>query len=183
MKAVKNTPTTEEVKLANELQTPTQTVKATGEDKPLPRSNAFAQLAKVSRSAQLAIGGSSQWVKPEQLFNADYKHGDESVPFYITRAWSFKSKQGFGNRLGIEIVLSNGRIYSVALGLNEGDSKRTGLIMQFEQSATPIGPFVMRKLPLDKGNDYYDIVPQEENAPSSDALIPFAEINDADIPF
>lgn len=182
MKSVKVNPSTEEVNAAIEAQAPASPRTERTEDKPTPRSNTFAQLAKVSRSAQLAIGGSSQWVKPEELFNDNYKGGDISVPFFITRAWSFRSKQGFGNRLGIEIVLSNGRIYSVALGLNEGDSKRNGLIMQFEQSATPIGPFVMQKLPLDKGNPYYDIVPDEENT-ATDVAIPFAKINDADIPF
>lgn len=180
MKSVKVKPSSEEVNAAIEAQAPSPQRNERGEDKPVPRSNTFAQLAKVSRSAQLAIGGAAQWVKPEQMFNVAYKNGDESVPFYITKAWSFTSKQGFGQRLGLEVVFSNGRMYNVALGLNDGDSKRNSLILQFEQSAAPIGPFVMVKLPLNKGNDYYDIVPQETENESG---VAFAEINDADIPF
>lgn len=182
MKEVKNKPTTEEVKAAIETQAPIN--KAQGEDKPVKASNTFAQLAKVSTNARIAFGGNSQWVKPEQLFNESYRDGYESVPFFITRAWSFKSKGGFGERIGIEIVLSGGQMYSVALPYKDGDVKRGDLIARFsDRGAPPIGPLCMKRLPLNKGNDYYDIVPFEGvTTATENADIPFVEIN-PDIPF
>lgn len=183
MKTVKNTLTPEESKAAVELQRPIQS-----EDKPaLPRANTFQQLAKVSRDSRLVFGnGAAQWAQPGHLFDESYRNGLESAPFYITRAWRFKSKSGFGERLGIEIVLSNARIYSVALPWNDADEKRKDILAMFsERNAPPLGPLCMKKLPKDKGNDYYDIAPFESGfIPSSESIeVPFVEINESEVPF
>lgn len=182
MKEIKTKPTTEETKAAINLQAP-HTVQ--GEDKPIQRTNTFAQLARVSRDAHITFGGRAQWIQPINLFNDKYREGFESVPFYITKAWQFTSKHGYGERLGLEIVLSDSRMYYVALGLTEGDLKRNDILDMFaERNASPLGPLCMRLLPLDKGNDYYDVVPYENVVGTTEGVdIPFVEINDKDIPF
>ena len=183
MKEAKNKPTAEEKRLANELQaTPELPPQAPA---PIQRVNTFAQLAKVSRDSRIVFGSASaQWVKTEMLFNDQYREGLESIPFFITRAWKFKSKQGYGERLGIEIAMSNGRIYSVAFPWNDADEKRKDILAMFsERNASPLGPVCIRKLPKDKGNDYYDIAAYESNTNiSTDIDMPFVEIND-DVPF
>lgn len=180
MKEVKVKPTKEEKELANNLQTP-RTVQ--GEDAPpVHRVSTFAQLAKMSTSASLIFGGAAQWLQPARLFNEHYLQGLESVPFYITRAFTFKSKQGFGDRLGIEIVLSNGKPFLVSLGLNENDSVRTKVLaVMSNPAAPPMGPFVLTMLPTNKGNPYYNLQPQEIATSNPD--VAFVEINDSDIPF
>jgi hypothetical protein len=183
MKEVRNKPTTEEKEAAMDLQRPIQ-----GEDKPVTavqRSNTFAQLAKFSRNSNLMFGGNAQWIQPVNLFNKDYQDGLESVPFYITNAFRYVSKHGYGERLGLEIALSNGRMYQVALGLNENDSVRMKILGTFQSGdTTPVGPFQLVKLPTRKGNDYYDLRPLEIAVRTNDAIdVPFTEINDKDIPF
>lgn len=186
--------TREESKLATEMQRPIsqdefQTTQprvideAQHETKAIARVSTFKQLAKISRSAKLSFGGTSQWIQPEKLFNQDYRYGIESVPFYVTKAFRFTSKQGYGERLGLEIVLSDGKMFLMALGLNEGDIKRNNLVALFEEkNAQPIGPFTLTKLPTAKGNDYYDLQPFESgNDPQSDE-ISFVAI-DEDLPF
>lgn len=183
MKEVKHKPTKEETAAAVELQRPIQS-----EDKPatvLQRSNTFAQLAKVSRDARITFGGNTQWAKPEQLFNDKYREGLESVPFFITRAWKFNSKGGYGERLGLEIVLSGGQMYSFALPYREGDIKRNDILAAFkDRGAPPLGPVCMTRLSLNRGNDYYDIVPFENVINTTEGIdIPFVEINNDDVPF
>lgn len=177
----KNTITPEESKAAIELQRPIQ---SEDQSTAIQRISTFRQLAKVSRSARLAFGSASQFVKPESLFNSGYREGLESPPFFITKAFKFESKNGFGTRLGIEIVLSNGRSYNVAFGLNEGDTKRNTILNSFAQpNAEPIGPFMLVQLDLGKGNPYYDIRPYESQTISgAEVEIPFVEI-DEEIPF
>jgi len=185
MREVKNKPTKEETTAAIEVQRPIQNVQS--EDKPpVQRVNAFAQLAKVSRdSRHLLGGGTAQWIQPQDLFDEGYRDNLESVPFFITRAWRFKSKQGYGERLGIEIVMSNNRVYSVAFPWNDADEKRKDILALFkERNAPPVGPLCIRKLPKDKGNDYYDIAPYETGAASIEEKdIPFIEFNESDAPF
>lgn len=181
----KENPTIEESKLAMEMQSPV--VRAVDESqhetKAVARVSTFKQLAKVSRNARLTFGGTSQWVQPERLFDASYQNGLESVPFFVTKAFEFTSKSGYGQRLGMEIVLSDGKMFLVALGLNDGDIKRNNMIALFkDEGAQPIGPFVLVKLPTNKGNDYYDLNPyQPENSAQTDE-ISFVEI-DKDLPF
>lgn len=186
MKEIKNrkqNPTAEESKAAMQMQMPiTQ-----GDEAPptaLQRVSTFKQLAKVSRSARLAFGSAMNWVKPEMLFNEAYRDGLESPPFFITKAFKFKSKEIPGDRLGIEIVLSNGKSYNVSLGLNENDSVRMGIYQMFQQpNAEPVGPFAMTRLPTDKGNDYWNITPYSQAALNGpDVDIPFVEI-DEEMPF
>lgn len=185
MKEAKNKPTATEVKAAIEAQAPRI---VQGDEAPattVQRVNTFAQLAKMSTSASLIFGGTSQWLQPARLFNEKYNLGLESVPFYITRAFKFKSKSGFGQRLGIEIVLSNGKMFLVSLGLNDNDSVRTKILAIFENpAAPPVGPFVLTMLPTDKGNDYYNLQPQETvNTTGANPDVAYVEINDSDIPF
>jgi hypothetical protein len=185
MREVKNKPTKEETTAAVQMQAPVQNVQS--EDKPpVQRVNTFQQLARVSRDSRIALGGgTAQWIQPEMLFSEYYREGLESIPFFITRAWRFKSKSGYGERLGIEIALSNGRIYSVAFPWNDNDEKRKDILAMFEQrNAPPIGPVCVRKLPKDKGHDYYDIAAYDNSVRQGETIdIPFVEINDADVPF
>ena len=174
--------TIEESKLATEMQAPVirPVDEAQHETKAIARVSTFMQLAKVSRSARLAFGGNSPWLKPEMLFRQDYRDGLESVPFIITKAFPYTRK--FNNKpgLGIEIMLSDGKMYNVGFNLNEGDSKRNGLIEMFrDRGAQPIGPFMIIQLTMpDQPNAYYDIVPYEKEALSqSDPEIPFVEIS------
>src|SRR5262245_18695352 len=112
MKKVK--PNLEETEAALTAQAPTRSY-AVGEDAPptaLQRVSTFKSLAKVSRSARLAFGSATQWIKPEMLFNSAYRDGLESTPFFITKAFRYKSKEIQGERLGVEIALSNGRMYN-----------------------------------------------------------------------
>jgi hypothetical protein len=186
MKEIKNrkqNPTAEESQAAMEAQMP----HVRSEDAPptaLQRISTFKQLAKVSRSARLAFGSAMNWVKPEMLFSESYRDGFETPPFFITKAFKFKSKDIPGDRLGIEIVLSNGKSYNIALGLNENDSVRMGIYQMFQQpNAEPVGPFSMSRLPTDKGNDYWNITPyQPLNTTGPDVDIPFVEI-DEELPF
>ena len=187
--------TIEESKLATEMQRPisqdefqtTQPPRAIDETqhetKAISKISTFKQLAKVSRNARLTFGGTSQWVQPEKLFNESYQNGLESVPFFVTKAFSFNSKAGYGQRLGMEIVLSDGKMFLIALGLNEGDIKRNNMIALFkDEGAQPIGPFVLVKLPTNKGNDYYDINPFEPMSDVASDGISFVAI-DEDLPF
>lgn len=191
MKTVNNRKETiskEESKAALELQKPIQS-----EDKPataIQRISTFKQLATVSRSARLAFGAALTWAKPEMLFNDAYRDGYESPPFFITKAFKYQSKEIKGDRLGIEIVLSNGKSYNVGFGLNEGDTTRMGILQMFtdyegkpRRDAEPVGPFCITRLPTDKGNDYWNIVPYQQTAVAgADVDIPFVEI-DEEIPF
>ena len=179
----KENPTIEESKLAMEMQMPRATDEAQHETKAIARVSTFKQLAKVSRNARITFGGSTQWVQPERLFDTSYQNGLESVPFFVTKAWQYTSKSGYGERLGMEIVLSDGKMFMVGLGLNEGDIKRNNMISLFkEEGAQPIGPFILVKLPTNKGNDYYDLNPyRPENSAQTDE-ISFVEI-DKDLPF
>lgn len=193
MKTVNNrkqNPTREESKSALEIQAP---LTQSGEDKPataIQRISTFKQLAKVSRSSRLAFGSAMNWIKPDMLFNDSYREGFETPPFFITKAFKYASKEIKGDRLGIEIVLSNGRSYNVGFGLNEGDTKRNGILSMFtdeegkpRRDAEPVGPFCITKLPTTKGNDYYDLVPyQQAPANAPDVEIPFVEI-DEELPF
>lgn len=179
----KQNPTTEESMAAMEAQMP----HVRSEDAPptaLQRVSAFKQLAKVSRSARLAFGSNGQWIQIKNLFNESYRNGIETPPFFITKAFRYKSKEIAGPRMGIEIVMSNGRAYIVGLGLNENDSKRNAILDSFAQpNAEPIGPFVFVPLPTGKGNDYYDLQPFDQtNAANAGVDIPFVEI-DEEMPF
>lgn len=193
MKFKKNNPTTEETKAAIEAQAPL-TIEAESkrveDDRALTQETRYAsfrQLAKVSRSAKVFFGQSQGFVKAESLFNSAYRFGDESTPFFITHAFTFESKAGYGTRLGLTIALLNGSVHSVSLPLSEGDLKRNELLAEFSRDVkpTPIGPVCFRKLPLNKGNDYYDIVPFESQsqAVSTEIEIPFPNEDDSDIPF
>jgi len=179
----KNTITKEESKLAMEAQSPVEESKH--ETQAIARVSTFKQLAKVSRNARITFGGTSQWVQPENLFNEKYHHGLESVPFFVTKAFAFTSKKFNVPRIGLEIVLSDGKMFLVALGLNPGDIKRNNMIALFkEEGAQPIGPFILTKLPTTKGNDYYDIAPFEPQNASETVEISFVEPEiDTDIPF
>lgn len=184
MKEIKNrkqNPTADESKAALELQRPIQ---SEDQSSAIQRVSTFRQLAKVSRSARVAFGSANQFIKPENLFDSRYRDGLESPPFFITKAFKFESKNGFGTRLGIEIVLSNGRSYNVAFGLNEGDLKRNQILDSFAQpNAEPIGPFCCVQLDLGRGNPYYDLRPYESSIASGPEVeIPFVEI-DEELPF
>ena len=186
-------PTSEETSAAIAAQAP-RTIQ--GEDAPPPAAlqsvSAFKSLAKFSRSARLAFGSATQWVKPDMLFRENYKDNLESPPFFITRAFKYKRPATGKDGIGLELAFSNGKMYNVGLGLNEDDSKRTAILRMFQNAdgsnianAEPVGPFCMTKLPTDKGHDYYDLVPYETVQPqSADIDIPFIEIPvDPDIPF
>jgi len=194
MRKIENKPSREEKEIATTMQAPFNPPKAeeTGlattdwQNRGVARMNTFKQLAKVSRSARLAFGsGNAQWIRPQDLFNPQYRNGFESPPFYITRAFRFVSKGGYGDRLGIEIVMSNGRSYNVGFSFNEGDSKRAAILAMFDsQTAEPMGPFCIRPLPMNKGNDYLDIVPYESDSVQTvEVDIPFVEISDEEVPF
>jgi len=178
----KNTITKEESKLALAAQSPVDEGKA--ETQAIARVSTFKQLAKIATSSRIAIGGNAQWIQPHHLFNEEYEGGMISPPFYITKAFSYVSKKGYGDRFGIEFVLSNGQMYMTSFPLKEGDIVRNNLIAMFkEPGAPPVGPFEIAKLPTNKGNDYYslvacNIIKQE----SIDPEIPFAPI-DPEIPF
>jgi hypothetical protein len=175
--------TREESKLAMEAQSPIEEGKH--ETQAIARVSTFKQLAKVSRNARITFGGTSQWIQPENLFNQQYHDGLESVPFFVTKAFSFTSKKFNVPRIGLEIVLSDGKMFLVALGLNPGDIKRNNMIALFkDEGAQPIGPFILTKLPTLKGHDYYDIVPFEPQSTSESVEISFVEPEiDNDIPF
>jgi len=180
---MKEKPTKQETQAAINLQAPSTPRTVQSEDAPVQRVNTFAQLAKMSTSAGLIFGGKAQWLQPDRLFNPSYEGGVVSVPFYITRAFKYKSKQGYGQRIGIEIVLSNGKMFIVGLPLNDNDSVRTKLVGIFENpAAPPVGPFVLTMLPTNKGNDYYDLQPQEQATTTSEDVA-YVEVNDSDIPF
>jgi len=173
--------TKEESRLAMEAQSPID--EARHETKAIAKVSTFKQLAKVSRNAKYAFGGTSQWVQPENLFNDQYKDGLESVPFFVTKAFAFTSKKFNVPRIGLEIVLSDGKMFLVALGLNPGDIKRNNMIAMFkDEAAQPIGPFILTKLPTNKGHDYYDLNPFEPENASQSTEISFVAI-DEDIPF
>jgi len=183
----KANPTKEESKLAVKAQSPID--ETIHETKPktdstaVARVSTFRELAKVSRDARIAFGGTSQWVKPENLFSSDYEDGQISPPFFVTKAFRYESKGGFGSRIGIEIVLSNRAMYLVGFPLNEGDIKRNNLIEMFKDAnAAPMGPFCLVLLPTNKGNDYYDLVPYEGQKSQQSDEIPFVAI-DSDVPF
>jgi hypothetical protein len=180
----KENPNAEESKAALQLQMPLSEQR--GEDAPnkLERVSTFKQLAKVARSSRLAFGSNGQWIQTHKLFNAGYRDGLESPPFYITKAFRYKSKEIVGPRMGIEIMMANGRSYIVGLGLNEGDIKRNGILDMFVQpNAEPIGPFVFVPLNVGKGNDYYDLQPYSQAAIQDASIeIPFVEI-DEELPF
>jgi hypothetical protein len=172
--------TKEESKLAMQAQSPVD--EARHETKAIAKVSTFKQLAKVSRSARYTFGGTTTWIQPANLFNESYRNGLESVPFFVTKAWEYTSKSGYGQRLGMEIVLSDGKMFMVGLGLNEGDIKRNNLIQMFQDQAEPIGPFMLTKLPTNKGNDYYDLNPFEPENTSQSTEISFVAI-DEDVPF
>jgi len=178
----KNTITKEESKLAMEAQRPLD--ENQHETKAIARVSTFKQLATVSRSARQMFGGNAQWKQAKALFDPRYRDGLESPPFFITRAFKYKSKEIAGDRIGLEMCFSNGQFCTVGLGLNENDSKRMDLLASFpEGKGEPIGPFCMTMLPTDKGNDYYDIVPYvQANVTNAETEIPFVEF-DEEIPF
>ncbi len=189
MKTAKVNPTSEQVQAAVEIQAPTTSANKTntvrGEDEPIKRVNTFAQLAKVATNANLIFGSSSQWLQPARLFNENYLNGLESVPFYIGRAFKFKSKSGYGQRLGLEIILSNGKMFLISLGLNDNDSVRTKILaVMSNPAAPPIGPFVLTMLPTDKGNDYYNLQPADAGSNvTNNPDVAYVEVNDDEIPF
>lgn len=179
----KENPTIEESKLALKAQSP---IDESRHETAIARVSTFKQLAKVSRSARMMFGGTSQWVKPDQMFDPKYRDGLETPPFFITRAFSYKSPaRNNATALGIEMAFSDGKMYNCGFGLNQGDTKRMRILRSFEtedrkpiDTAEPIGPFCIVRLSMpDKPNDYYDIVPyQKDNATTGDAEIPFVEI-------
>jgi len=186
----KNAITREESKLAMEAQSP---IDENRHQTSIARISSFKQLAKVSRSSKLTFGSASQWVKPEMLFSPDYEDGLMSAPFYITNAFSFKSKsRNNAKALGVEMAFADGHMYICGFGLNPGDLKRNRLLSMFEtedrkriEGAEPIGPFMIVRLSMpDKPNDYYDIVPYEkEQAANATPVIAFQNLNDDEIPF
>lgn len=187
----KETITPEESKLAMKMQSP---IDESRHETAIAKVSTFKQLAKVSRSSRLMFGGNAKWVKKEDLFNPSYRDGLESAPFYITSAFSYKSKaRGNTKALGIEMAFSNGQMGLTDFGLNPGDLKRNAILAAFEddngkkiQGAEPIGPFCIVRLSMPgKPNDYYDLVPYEtgSNAAQADVEIPFVEIRDDEIPF
>jgi len=177
----KTNPTKEESKLAVKAQSPID--ETIHETRAIGRVSTFKQLAKFSRDARIAFGGTSQWIQPVNLFNDQYEDGLISPPFYITKAFSFVSKKGYGPRLGIEFIFADGSMWLTSLGLKEGDIKRNNMIAMFaEPGASPIGPFCLTKLPTLKGNDYYDLVPYEGQKSQQSDEIPFVAI-DSDVPF
>lgn len=184
--------TKEESNLAMEMQSPIRhdasqvpvrsIDEAQHETKALSRISTFKQLAKVSRSARQMFGGNAQWKQAKSLFDPAYRDGLESPPFFITRAFKYKSKEIAGDRIGIEMCFSNGQFCTVGLGFNEKDSVRREILNSFpDGKGEPIGPFAMQMLPTDKGNDYFNIVPYVQAA-TSEMEIPFLEI-DEDLPF
>lgn len=185
----KETITPEESKLAMKMQSP---IDESRHHTAIAKVSTFKQLAKVSRSARMMFGGQSQWVKPDQMFDPSYRDGLETPPFFITRAFSYKSPaRNNAPAVGIEMAFSDGKMYTCGFGLNQGDQKRMRILRSFEtedrkpiETAEPIGPFCVVRLSMpDKPNDYYDIVPyQKDNVSSADVEIPFVEI-DEDIPF
>jgi hypothetical protein len=188
----KENPTQEESKLALKAQSP---MDESRHDTAIAKVSTFKQLAKVSRSSRLMFGGAAQWVRPDQLFNPDYRDGFESAPFYITRAFSYKSKaRNNAKALGVEMAFADGKMYNCGFGLNQGDLKRTRILAAFEdesgrriETAEPIGPFCIVRLSMpDKPNDYYDIVPYDSgnNVQQGDPEIAFpAIVTDDEIPF
>lgn len=182
----KNAITKEESKAAMEMQAPIQPPvvdENRHETKAIARVSTFKQLAKIATSSRLAIGGNSQWIQPEKLFSPEYEGGLISPPFFITKAFAYVSKKGFGDRFGIEIVLSNGAMYMTSFPLKDGDIVRNSLIAMFkEPNAPPVGPFEIAKLPTNKGNDYYSLVACESRKQTEEPEIPFVAI-DEDIPF
>ena len=195
----KENPTIEESKLAMEMQSPFKPEisgvkdweksaairpidETQHETKAISRVSTFMQLAKVSRSARQMFGGNAQWKQAKSLFNPAYRDGLESPPFFITRAFKYKSKEIAGDRIGIEMCFSNGQFCTVGLGFNEKDSVRREILNSFpDGKGEPIGPFAMQMLPTDKGNDYFNIVPYVQAA-TSEMEIPFVEF-DEEIPF
>lgn len=172
-------PSRKETQAAQEAQAPQKPV---NEPKALAKPSVFNEMKKYARPAH-QFGEATQFVKPVDLFNSAYREGHESTPFFVRRAWQFTSKEGFGERIGIEIVLSNGRVYNVALSITDGDLKRNGLLKMFaEPNTQPIGPLCFKMLPLGRGNDYYDIVPYGTNRDNSAIDIPFDNL-DEDLPF
>lgn len=171
-----------ESKLAMEAQRPID--ENQHETKAIARVSTFKQLATVSRSARQMFGGNAQWKQAKSLFDTRYRDGLESPPFFITRAFKYKSKEIAGERIGIEMCFSNGQYCTVGLGLNENDSKRVEILNSFPGGkGEPIGPFCMTMLPTGKGNDYFDIVPYVQgNVANAEAEIPFVEF-DEEIPF
>ena len=180
----KENPTIEESKLAMEMQSPVIRAidESQNETKAIACVSTFKQLAKVSRSARQMFGGNAQWKQAKSLFDPAYRDGLESPPFFITRAFKYKSKEIAGDRIGIEMCFSNGQFCTVGLGFNEKDSVRSEILNSFPGGkGEPIGPFAMQMLPTDKGNDYFNIVPYVQSA-SAEMEIPFLEI-DEEMPF
>ena len=173
--------TREESKLAMEAQSPVDENQQ--QTQAIARVSTFKQLAKIATSSRLVVGGNAQWILPHNLFNENYEGGLVSPPFYITKAFHYTSKKGFGERFGIEFVLSNGAMYMTSFPLKERDIKRNNLVAMFKDGgAPPVGPFEIVKLPTNKGSDYYDLVACESRKQMEDPEIPFVAI-DADIPF
>lgn len=182
MKEIKNrkqNPTSEESQLALQSQAPLDESKHEAK-----MVASFKQLAKVATSARQVFGGNGQWVKSEDLFRDDYRDGLESPPFVITNAFRYTSK-ALGDRMGIEIIMSNKRCYHIGFPLNESDSKRAAVLDHFVDSKGQLlGPVCLHKLDLGKGSAYYDIVPYDGTAADAPIEIPFEEFEfDNDIPF
>lgn len=168
-------PTPKEVAGAMEAQAPINPVQ------PLTKASPFQRLAKVSRQMNTEA---TVFAKPEMLFNDNYRDGLESTPFYVSKAFEFESKDGYGHRIGLTITLINGNSYNIALTLKQGDQKRNGMLKAFETDSTPIGPLCLVKLSLPRGGKpYYDIQPY--GAKTTDEIdIPFpTEDFDGDMPF
>jgi len=178
----KENPTPQESQLALKAQSP---MDESRHDTAIAKVSTFKQLAKVSRSARQLFGGNAQWKQAKSLFNPRYRDGLESPPFFITRAFRYKSKELEGPRIGVEMCFSNGQFCTVGFGYNENDSKRRAILESFGEgrSNEPIGPFCMVMLPTGKGNDYYDLVPYVQgNVVNAEMEIPFVEFQD-ELPF
>jgi hypothetical protein len=172
----KKNPTRKESQAAVEAQAPITSQSPIESARPmtstmsLAKPSAFQQLAKVSRRMQ---GDATTFAKPEMLFNENYRDGLESTPFFVTKAFAFVSKGGFGDRLGLTITLLNGNLYNIALSLKPGDQKRMGMIEALAQDSTPIGPVCLVKLYLPRGGSpYYDIQPYGQKV-TEEIDIPF----------
>lgn len=175
----KENPTTEESRLALKAQSPVDESRHES-----MQVTSFKQLAKAATSARAVFGGNGQWIKADDLFKDDYKDGLESPAFVITKAFRYVSKT-LGDRFGIEIVMSNKRVYNVGFPFNDADSKRVAIVDMFAgKTGVMLGPVCLTKLDLGRGNPYYDIIAFDAGHGDAPVEIPFQEIEfDSDIPF
>jgi len=165
--------TREESKLALQAQSPIDENRQ--ESKTIV---SFKQLAKIATKPRDMFGGNAQWIKADDMFQPEYRDGLQSPPFVITKAFKYVSKT-LGDRIGLEVVLSNKRCYNIGFPYNENDTKRMSILDHFAVDKTAlIGPVCLQKLDLGKGNAYYDVVPYESDvAQTAPVEIPFEEID------